>query len=275
MSGLTALVLAGSRGPDDPMTRASGVRHKALILVGGEPMLQRVVRALAAAPEIGRIVVCIETPEIVDAMPGLAAAAAGKPVETLRAEGSPSRSVAAALAHYGTPMLVTTGDHALLQPEWIGYFLAHRPADADAAVALARSEVVLAETPGTQRTYLRFKDGWYSGCNLFYFETTRSAALATLWQQVEALRKQPVRMLRLLGLGYALRYRFGWLTLGCALRRLGQLAGGLRAAVVPMPFGRAAIDVDKPADLELVERLLCEDRGRVAATGAGTALPPA
>lgn len=262
MSPLTALVLAGSRGPDDPMTKASGVRHKALILVGGEPMLKRVIRALAAAPEVGRIVVCIETPEIVEAMPGLAEAAGGKPVETFPAAGSPSRSVGAALARFGTPLLVTTGDHALLRAEWISYFLKHRPSDADAAVALARSETVLGETPGTQRTYLRFSDGWYSGCNLFYFETAGSAALATLWQQVEALRKQPIRMLRLLGISYALRYRFGWLSLRCALRRLGALAGGIKPAVVELPFGRAAIDVDKPADLELVERLLCEDRGR-------------
>lgn len=264
MSGLTVLVLAGSRGPDDPMTRASGVRHKALILVGGEPMLKRVIRALGAAPEIARIVVCIEAPEIVRLMPGLDEAAGGKPVLTFPAAGSPSRSVAAALAEFGTPLLVTTGDHALLQPEWISYFLRHRPADADATVALARADTVLAETPGTQRTYLRFSESAYSGCNLFHFATPRAIGLAQLWQQVEALRKQPLRMLQLLGPTYALRYRLGTLSIAAALKRLGVLAGGAEAAVVEMPFGRAAIDVDKPADLELVERLLCEDRGRCA-----------
>ncbi|GAC1622125.1 MAG: nucleotidyltransferase family protein [Nevskia sp.] len=262
MPGITALVLAGSRGPDDPMTRASGVRHKALILVGGEPMLLRVIRALAAAPEVGRIVICIEAPEIVELIPGLEAASCGKPVSTFPAAGSPSKSVAAALSKFGTPLLVTTGDHALLRPEWISHFLARRPADADATVALARSEVVLGETPGTQRTYLRFSEAWYSGCNLFHFATPASLQLAELWQQVEALRKQPLRMLRLLGFTYALRYRFGWLSLATALKRLGALAGGVRAAVVELPYGRAAIDIDKPADLELVERLLCEDRGR-------------
>ena len=75
-------------------------------------------------------------------------------------------------------------------------------------------------------------------------------------EEVEALRKQPLKMLGLLGFGYALRYRLGWLTLHAALARLGVLAGGVRAAVVEMPFGQAAIDVDKMADLELVERLL-------------------
>ncbi|WP_293374056.1 nucleotidyltransferase family protein [Nevskia sp.] len=259
-AGLTALVLAGSRGPDDPMARAFAVPHKALIAVGGVPMLLRVITALGAAPEIARIVVIIEAPELVHALPGLGLAANGKPVETFPAAGSPSRSVVAALARYPTPLVITTADHALLQPEWLRYFLAAVPDDADAALALARSEIVLAEMPDTRRTWLRFSEGAYSGCNLFYFASPKALALAELWRHVEALRKRPVAMLRLLGWGYALRYRLGWLRLSSALARLGALADGAKAAAVEMPFARAAVDVDKPADKELVERLLAADR---------------
>ncbi len=241
------------------MAVATGVEHKALIPVGGTPMLLRVIAALAATPEVGRLAVCIEAPDLVRALPGLDAACDGKPLEFLDAQGSPSRSVSAALKRYGTPLVVTTADHALLQAEWVSYFLQHQPAGADVTVALARSDVVMAAAPGTQRTFLRFADGHFSGCNLFYFVTPRAAALATLWVQVEALRKQPLKMLGLLGYGYALRYRFGWLKISAALARLGVLAGGVRAAIVEMPFGRAAIDVDKMADLELVERLLKAD----------------
>lgn len=256
MSGVNALILAGSRGPDDPMAVATGVAHKALIPVGGVPMLLRVIAALAAAPEVARIVVCIEAPALVRALPGLDAACGGKTLELFTAQGSPSRSVSAALAHYGTPLLVTTADHALLQAEWVSHFVAKQPPAADATVALARSNVVMAAAPDTQRTFLRFADGHFSGCNLFYFATPRAAALAALWVQVEALRKQPLKMLGLLGFGYALRYRLGWLRLDVALARLGVLAGGVKPAMVEMPFGRAAIDVDKMADLALVERLL-------------------
>jgi len=257
--GITALILAGSRGPNDPMAQATGALHKALIPVGGTPMLLRVIAALAQTPEVSRIVVCIETPGLVDTLPGVATASRGRPVETFRAAGSPSRSVSAALRHFGTPLLVTTADHALLQAEWVSHFLRQQPAGADATVALARSEAVIAAAPETQRTFLRFADGHYSGCNLFYFAQPKAAALADLWVQVEALRKQPVKMLRLLGLSYALRYRLGRLKLGTATARLGQLAGGVRAEVVDMPFGRAAIDVDKLSDLHLAEQLLASD----------------
>lgn len=262
MSGLNALILAGSRGPDDPMARATGVLHKALIPVAGVPMLLRVIAALAATPQVSKIIVCIEAPELVRALPGLDTACAGKPLELFDAQGSPSRSVSAALLRYGTPLLVTTADHALLQAEWVSHFIQQQPVGVDATVALARADVVMAAAPDTKRTFLRFADGHYSGCNLFYFATPKAAALTALWVQVEALRKQPVKMLRLLGLSYALRYRFGWLQLSSALARLGVLAGGVRTAVVEMPFGRAAIDVDKMADLELVQRLLSSDTRR-------------
>lgn len=257
---MNVLILAGSRGPDDPMAKATGVLHKALIPVAGTPMLLRVIAALAATPEVGRIIVCIEAPELVRALPGLDAVCNSKPLELFDAQGSPSRSVSAALKHYGTPLLVTTADHALLQAEWVSHFIQHQPSGIDASVALSRADVVMAAAPDTKRTFLRFADGHFSGCNLFYFATPKAAALTTLWVQVEALRKQPVKMLRLLGLSYALRYQLGWLKLGTALARLGVLAGGVRTAVVEMPFGRAAIDVDKMADLELVERLLSSDR---------------
>ncbi len=242
------------------MAAKMDVNHKALLQVAGVPMLLRVIRALALTPEVARIVVCIETPELVADLFETFRAESSIPVEIFPAAGSPSRSVVAALAAFGTPMLVTTADHALLQAEWVSYFIRNQPAQADAAIALARSSVVLDATPDTQRTYLRFADGAYSGCNLFYFATPDAVRLARLWQRVESLRKHPLKMLGLLGWTYALRYRLGRLSLSDALRRLGMLADA-RAAFVELPFGRAAIDVDKPADLELVERLLRADRG--------------
>ncbi len=75
------------------------------------------------------------------------------------------------------------------------------------------------------------------------------------WQQLEAERKRPLSLLRRLGLSYVLRYRFGWLGLASALARLGSLAGA-RLAPVLLTDGRAAIDVDKPADLVLVRELV-------------------
>lgn len=247
----TALVLAGTRPGGDPLAAYAGVTHKALIEVGGQPMLARVLAALGAVPQVARIVVAIDRPELLTGM-----SAGDKPLASMPTGAGPSASVAAALQREGTPLLVTTADHALLRPEWVTEFLAAAQGEADAWVALARREAVLAAAPGSERTWLRFADGSYSGCNLFLLGTPAAQGVVQLWQQMEAQRKKPLSLLARLGVGYVLRYRAGWLSLPQALARLGELAGGARIRHVALSDGRAAIDVDKPADLELVRALV-------------------
>jgi GTP:adenosylcobinamide-phosphate guanylyltransferase len=247
------LVLAGTRPGGDPLARHAGVSHKALIEVGGKPMLARVLAALDAVPDVTRIVVAIDRPGVLEQLPPC-----GKPVAVMPAASGPSASVAAALEREQLPLLVTTADHALLQAAWVMEFLAAgraAPVEADALVALARREAVLAAVPDTIRTWLRFSDGDYSGCNLFLLRTPAATALVRLWQQLEAERKRPLAMLKRLGFTYALRYRLRLLGLAQALDRVGSVAGA-RLAPIVLSDGRAAIDVDKPADLALVQRLL-------------------
>lgn len=251
-SGLTALVLAGTRAGGDPLAAQAGVSHKALIEVGGKPMLARVVAALDAVPQIARIVVATERADLIDGLEPRRCL-----LSVMPARNGPSATVAAAMETLGTPLLVTTADHALLQPEWVTEFLAADDGRTDAMLALARREAVTAAVPDTQRTWLRFSDADYSGCNLFLLRTPAAHGIVSLWQELEAQRKRPLALLARLGLGYVIRYRCGWLRLDAALGRLGSLSGSALRAVT-LSDGRAAIDVDKPADLQLVRRLLGE-----------------
>jgi CTP:molybdopterin cytidylyltransferase MocA len=129
---VNALILAGSRGPDDPMAKAAGVSHKALLPVAGVPMLLRVVEALRALPGVARIYVCIEDARVVAGVPALDALARDGVLEIIPAAESPAASVAAALRRIDLkqPLLVTTGDHPLLTPAILQRFVqaAPRPA---------------------------------------------------------------------------------------------------------------------------------------------------
>lgn len=253
--GLGALVLAGSRPGGDPLSAHAGVSHKALIDVGGRTMIERVVAALAATPEVAHIVIAIERPEILCALRGLRPPLCGKPVATMLAGESPSASVAAALRQFGTPLLATTADHALLDPPMLREFIDGGPGDADLCVALARKAAVTAACATTKRTYLRFADGEFSGCNLFLLQRPGALQVVDAWRGLESLRKRPLRMMLRLGVGCALRYRLGRLRLAQAIARLERMSGA-RIAVVEMSDGRAAIDVDKAEDLALVRRLV-------------------
>src|SRR3546814_4695470 len=63
----------------------------------------------------------------------------------------------------------------------------------------------LTAVPDTQRTWLRFADGHFSGCNMFYLATPAAAGVVQFWRSLEADRKHPLKMLRKIGPGSALR----------------------------------------------------------------------
>lgn len=246
MSAVNVLILAGSRPEGDPLAVAAGVPAKALIDIGGQPMLARVVAALRAAGD-HRIAVSASAPEV-------AALAQALGCEVLPAAAGPSASAGEAFRTLGAPMLLTTADHALLDPAWVRHFLSAHEPGADLSVLLARREAIERDAPGSRRTYLRLADGDWSGCNLFYFATPAASAALDLWRTIEADRKRPWRIAARLGPGMLIRHLLGRLGAAQAIAQLGTRAG-IAARLVESPFGLAAVDVDKPDDLALVRRL--------------------
>src|SRR6202000_1967018 len=99
------------------------------------------------------------------------------------------------------------------------------------SVLLARREVVESAAPATRRTYLKFADGEWSGCNLFLVRSERGLAAIQLWRSIEADRKRPWRIIRKLGPLTLVRYLAGRVTLAEALQRLRRLCGAEVAAV--------------------------------------------
>ncbi|MET0250977.1 MAG: NTP transferase domain-containing protein [Novosphingobium sp.] len=249
MSQPAALILAGSRGVPDPVAIAEGVVHKALVEVAGEPLLARVAAALRAAG-LARIAVSADAPQVI-------ALAEALGCEVVAPAAGPSGSVRVAFDKLGAPLLVTTADHALLRGQWVRDFIADSPAAADVTVLLARREAVEAAAPGSRRTWLRFADGSWSGCNLFLLATPRAVAALELWATVERERKRPWRLAARLGPATLLDYLRGRLGLGEAVARLGRRVG-IVSMVVAARDGRAAIDVDRPGDLAQVRSLVAQ-----------------
>lgn len=251
MTRWTALVLAGSRPGIDPFAEAHGVDLKALIPVGGQPMVARPVKALLAAPEIESVRVLAQQPDrIAEAIPADPRLSIGPSNETIAA------TLATIFADPSTryPLLVTTADHALLEPAMIADFCA-KAGGADVAMGLVERAALIARLPQTQRTWLNFRGGAYSGANLFALGSTKAARAVELWRSVEQDRKKGWRVIGALGpialIGAALRLRTLDQTLASVGRRLGLT---IRKVELANPL--AAVDVDKPADHELVSAIL-------------------
>ncbi|WP_420347742.1 NTP transferase domain-containing protein [Pelagibius sp.] len=253
-----ALVLAADRGHDDPVSRAAGVEHKCLATVAGKPMLERVIDTLAASPWIGPIAVSLRDPALLGRIEGLAPLMETGRLTALQAEASPSLSVLQATADMGSarPLLITTGDHALLRREIVDHFCAETLSGGAAVTAgLTDSGTLLARFPSSRRTYLRFRDERYSGSNLFALRLPEGLDAVRLWRRVEQHRKQPWRIAALFGPALLLSYLLRRFSLDEAMARVSTRLG-VSVAAVKIPFAEAAVDVDKPEDLELAERVL-------------------
>ncbi|MBS3746121.1 MAG: NTP transferase domain-containing protein, partial [Wenzhouxiangellaceae bacterium] len=92
MTEPSIIVLAGDRGPGDPLARRAGVPGKVLVEIGGKPMLSRVMEALDAFAAAGEtIVVCRNHPEYISAIDS------GRPCRRIDPAAGPAASVVAAL----------------------------------------------------------------------------------------------------------------------------------------------------------------------------------
>ena len=253
----TAIVLAADRETQNPVAAAAGVPCKALATVAGTPMVVRVMAALAASGEVDSQILCGPPRAIVDAEPTLGRVLAAHQADWRDNEATPSLSAFHAMAglEATTPVLLTTADHALLSPRVVRHFCREaRAAGRDVAAAVARREKVRTAYPGTRRTAYRFRDGSFCSCNLFAFLTPAARQVPMFWRRVEAERKHPMRVVRLLGWTTVLRYLLGHLTLDQALALLSTRVGCTAGAVV-LPYAEAAIDVDTVADWQDAERI--------------------
>lgn len=256
----TAIILAGVRPTGDPVAEAAGVACKAFIPVGGRPMVLRVLDALEAARQIGMIMLCGPPQESIEQQPELKARIAEDRLKWVAGQSTPSLSTQHVLQSLSdnAPVLVTTADHALLNAQIIDYFCAEaRRAGCDVAVGLASYAEVMSAFPETRRTAIKFQDGSYCGCNLFAFLNRQSYRAAQFWRRIEQQRKNPLKMMRILGWRAVLRYLAGKLPLNDALGYLSRQMG-LRAGVVMLPFPEAAVDVDTIGDWKFVQSLVAK-----------------
>jgi GTP:adenosylcobinamide-phosphate guanylyltransferase len=247
----TAILLAGSRPDRDPFAEQFGTDLKALIPVGGEPMVFRPVRALLSSASVERIVVLSQHPERIAAV-----LPEDRRIAVQRSSGTIAETMLALCRDGETkwPLLVTTADHALLEAATVDEFCT-AAASADLAVGVVERAVLVKRLPETRRTWLKFRGGAYTGANLFALSSPKVAPAIELWRSVEQDRKKGWRLISLLGLGTLAGTLLRMLSLDDVLARLGRKLD-LRIKAVRLSNPLAGVDVDKAEDHALAEAIL-------------------
>lgn len=247
----TAILLAGSRPGRDEFAAQFGTDMKALLAVHGEPMVRRPVRALLASAKIARVVILSQAPDRV------AAVIPTDPRVSFRPSlGTIAETVLEICSDPATPwpLLVTTADHALLDPATVDEFLS-AGGTADLAVGVVERGTLMRRFPNAERTWLRFRGGAYTGANLFILSSPAVRPAIELWRVVEQDRKKVWRVTSLLGPLVLAAVALRLVTLDQVLARLGRKLG-LTIKAVKLSNPLAGVDVDKLADHTLVEAIL-------------------
>lgn len=249
----TIVVLAAQRnGRLDPLAAEAGVTHKCLVPIGGLPLLAHVLSALGEVGQIDSIRISVEDGAADKLRP--IAAVSGLPISFVTAADNIADSVYRAAEGSSRPVVVTTADNVLLTPGAVRQVMASLAGGADAVVALARKEDVLAAHPQGQRRFYRFKDGEFSNCNL-YGLSREGLKLAETFREGGQFKKNPMRIARAFGFLNLLLLRFAMVGLAGGMKRLSRRFK-VKVEAVVLADGAHAIDVDNKRTYEIAAELL-------------------
>lgn len=263
MSTFTALVLAASRtGAENPVAQLQNISHKCLVVIDGMVMLHRVVDVLRRSPSVGRIVISIESDDIVDTVPELKALRAAGEIETVRSADNLFSSVLTAVETIADPypLLISTADNALHTPEMIEHFCREsQAAQCDAGIGMTPAQMVLDAYPEGMRAFHNLKDEGWSSCNLYALMNGGAIKAAKAFETGGQFGKKPSRILKAFGLKALIQYKFRLVTIDGVAATLSRRFG-IEVSIIRMPFAEGPIDVDNPGDFNLTEKILIARR---------------
>lgn len=255
----SAVILAGNRQEVDPLLEAEQEPCKALIHLGERPMIDYVLKAVQRSGHIDDIYVCADPDIPFDEKTTLLKELKQKGlVKMVASQEGPAESLANALTYINKtkPVIALTADHPLLTRAILKEFMQKSlRAQCDASVGVIPTDIIENAYPKSKRTRIQFREGAYTGCNLFALMTERSRALPSYWEDIQHFRKTPMQMAKKFGGLLFVKYFLGLMTLNSGLSGISKKLN-INIKPVRMHQPESGIDVDTTEDLALVRDIL-------------------
>lgn len=248
---IPAAVLAAGHD-SEPVAEAAGVAHKALVEIGGQPVVARVVDGLRQARLVDDLVV-VTAPgsPVVEALPSDTPSVATK-------NGSFMDTIQGGFDYHAArdQLLVVMCDLPLLTGEAVDHFVAAAlDTGAELCYSMHRAEDLDKIHASRDRVTVRLKDGDYCGGNVhligrhfFERETERIS-------QAFAGRKNPLALASLLGVSFIVRFLLRRLTVADIVQRARELLH-CKVAAICSPYAEVGFDLDKPEHIAAAEAMV-------------------
>ena len=247
---IDAVVLAGGveRGE---IAAETGVAHRALLEVGGKPIIQRILAALRGASSVGEVALVAPEPvqaAVTEDAVDLRVGAGESFVENIE------RGVEATTGG-SDAVLVLTGDLPMLTPPAVNDFVQQSlAARADVTYAIIPKESCERRFPGGRRTYVKLREGTYTGGNGVVLTRDFVRLRRDLIEKLFAARKHPLKLAGILGVSFIFGLVTGRLKIASVEARASRVVGGRVAAIISA-YPELGFDVDKMEDLMLARRV--------------------
>jgi GTP:adenosylcobinamide-phosphate guanylyltransferase len=257
-----AVVLAGGTPqPGERLYPYTLGQPKALLEIGGRPMLHWILEALDQAVTVRRIAVSgLSSPA--------APVGASKPLIFTPDRGSlmgNAQGGAAELAKSGplTPLLLlVSSDIPALTPPIVNWIVTTSlETSHEAYYSLIPRDRMEARFPGSRRSYFYFKDGVFTGSDVNVVAASLVMHGHSKAPAIIEARKNIFRQAALIGFDVLIRFALRRLTVAEAVRIVSQRLQ-IQGRALICPYAEAGMDVDKPGQYELVKRDL-ESRAKV------------
>ena len=250
---MDAIVTAGGQfSPDDPLYKLTGIERKALISLSGRPMVAWVIDALLQSDLIGHLIVVGLKPDDIPLK--------NASIHFIDSTGGIIENILAGLNEVvginpaAQKVLLCSSDIPLISPDIVRGFVEECGSqEADFYYTVVEEKTLEARFPNSKRSYIPFKGGRYSGGDLFLAAVDAPNKIdLNLMRALTGSRKNYWQQLRLLNLGFIIRFIFRRMTVHDAAKRLSDITH-LDARAVVTRFAELGMDLDKEHQYEIIK----------------------
>jgi GTP:adenosylcobinamide-phosphate guanylyltransferase len=248
---MDAVVTAGGiPNPDELLYPYTQGKPKALLDIGGKPMVQWVLDALSGSQRVDKVVIIGLTAD--------SGVTCSKPLTFIPNQGSMIANLVSGISKVveinpsAYRVLLVSSDIPGITSEMVDWEIETTlQTDVDLCYNVVKREVVEARYPGSKRTFTKLKGIEVCGGDMNVVRSSVVSANREIWEKLVASRKNPVKQAAIIGFDTLLLMLLRLITLEEAVKKVaGRLHMTGRAIVCP--YAEIGMDVDKPNQLEMI-----------------------
>ena len=250
---MDAIVIAGGiPQPEQPLYEYTQGQAKAMLYMAGKPMVQWVLDALGDAQKVDNVIIIglDKSENITCSKPTYHIPNQGRMLANIQAGIDKMRE----LNPNAEYVLSASADIPAITGEMIDWLIdTALETRHDIFYGVVKKEVMEARYPNSKRTFTKLKDMELCGADIHiahHTMTTDPAHLAK-WEVLIGQRKNPLKQAASVGFLTLILLLLGKLSLADAVKRATKKLNFTGRAII-FPYAEAAMDVDKPHQLELL-----------------------